>query len=665
MPRALWKGSISFGLVNIPIELHTAVRNHRPHFRMLHATDKSPVKFERVCIRDGHPVAWEDLVKGYEYQKGRFVVVTRDDFEAAALEKTRTIDIIDFVKADEIDDRYFETPYYLVPAKGGERAYALLRDAVRESGRIGIAKFILRDAQHLAAVEVIEQALVLTVMRFADELVDEEQFNLPRDAGMRKPEREMAKALVNSLAAAWDPSKYTDQYRDNLMRVIKSKIKGKAVRLEPPAEPRDTEVVDLMERLRRSLSQSGSRPRARKTRRRAGAPRPRRSAGPKRRERLTAEILRPMLASLTEAPLDDPHFVYEPKYDGIRAIAEVDAAGGVRLWSRLGNDKTHQFPEIAEALGAWARRRKTPRSGLVLDGEVVALDAKGQPSGFQQLQGRIHLASGSGGSTAFIVFDILRDGRTDLRGRPLLERRAVLERVFSSAVTTAGSRILRLSEVTQRDGRALYTRALKVGWEGLIAKPADSPYQSGKRTPDWRKLKIVHEQEFVVAGWTEPRHTRSYFGALLLGVYEHDHRRARGERRESKLPASSAASAVPSLVYVGHTGTGFNERELSRVMKLLKPLETTASPFHERPRTNERAHWVKPLLVAQIKFTEWTSDGKLRHPVYLGLRDDKKATDIVREREVRVREESSGGFKVQGSAFRVRFRKFRVRFKVP
>jgi DNA end-binding protein Ku len=265
MPRALWKGSISFGLVNIPIELHTAVRNHRPHFRMLHATDKSPVKFERVCIRDGHPVAWEDLVKGYEYQKGLFVVVTKDDFEAAALEKTRTIDIIDFVKADEIDDRYFETPYYLVPAKGGERAYALLRDAIRESGRIGIAKFILRDAQHLAAVEVIEQALVLTVMRFADELVDVEQFDLPSEATVRKQEREMAKALVNSLAAAWDPSKYTDQYRENLMRVINSKIKGKAAKLEPSAEPRDTEVVDLMERLRRSLSQSGSRPRASKT----------------------------------------------------------------------------------------------------------------------------------------------------------------------------------------------------------------------------------------------------------------------------------------------------------------------------------------------------------------------------------------------------------------
>src|SRR2546423_13935188 len=183
MARALWKGSISFGLVNIPIELYTAVRDHRPRFRMLHAKDKSPVKFQRVCIRDGHAVAWEDLVKGYEYAKGQFVVLTKDDFEAAAVEKTRTVDIIDFVKAEDVDDRFFETPYYLVPVKGGERAYALLREAIRDSGRIGIAKFILRDAQHLAALEVIENAMVLSVMRFADELVDVQQFELPRTEG--------------------------------------------------------------------------------------------------------------------------------------------------------------------------------------------------------------------------------------------------------------------------------------------------------------------------------------------------------------------------------------------------------------------------------------------------------------------------------------------------
>src|SRR5438094_3684000 len=274
MARPLWKGSISFGLVNIPIELHTAVRDHRPKFRMLHAKDKSPVKFERMCVRDGKPVAWEDLVKGFEYQKGHFVVMSKEDFQTAALEKTRTIDIVDFVKAEEIDDRFFETPYYLVPAKGGERAYALLRDAIRESGRIGISKFILRDSQHLAAVEVIENAIVLTVMRFADELVDVHQFEFPAAEGVRKAELDMAKALVNSLAAEWDPSKYTDQYRENLMRIIKGKLKGKEAELEPIAEPRRADVVDLMERLRKSLQESGGKS--------AAAPKARRARVPKK-----------------------------------------------------------------------------------------------------------------------------------------------------------------------------------------------------------------------------------------------------------------------------------------------------------------------------------------------------------------------------------------------
>jgi len=268
MARALWKGSIAFGLVNIPVELHTAVRHSRPSFRMLHATDHSPIKFERVCVRDGKPVAWEDLVKGFEYEKGRFVTLTKEDFRAAAVEKTRTVDIIDFVRAEEIDDRFFETPYYLTPSKGGERAYALLREAIREAGRVGIAKFILRDAQHLAALEVSDNALVLTTLRFADELVNESTLTFPAASGIRKPELDMAKALVENLAAQWEPSKYTDDYRENLMRVIKGKIKGKPITLEASEEPRQAEVVDLMERLRRSLEHAGGR-KAGKTERRA------------------------------------------------------------------------------------------------------------------------------------------------------------------------------------------------------------------------------------------------------------------------------------------------------------------------------------------------------------------------------------------------------------
>jgi DNA end-binding protein Ku len=257
MARALWKGSISFGLVNIAVELHVAVRDHRPRFRMLHARDRSPVNFPRVCARDGRTVAWADLVKENEYTKGHFVVLTKEDFQAAALEKTHRIDIIDFVTASEIDDRFFETPYYLVPAKSGEHAYALLREAMRGANRIGIAKCILRDAQHLAAVEVIGDAVVLTLLRFADELVDAAGFSLPVGNALKKAELDMATALVENLATEWRPERYADEYRDNLMRIIQGKAKGKTVALEAPEEPRQAEVIDLMERLRRSLEQRG------------------------------------------------------------------------------------------------------------------------------------------------------------------------------------------------------------------------------------------------------------------------------------------------------------------------------------------------------------------------------------------------------------------------
>src|SRR5438874_5665908 len=212
MARSIWKGAIAFGLVNIPVELYSAVRDHLPKLRLLHAKDEAPEKYDRVCQMEGKPVAWDDLVKGFEYAKGQFVVLTKDDFKTAALEKTKTIDILDFVDPDEIDERYFETPYYLQPAKGADRSYALLREAIRESGKVGVAKIILREALHLAAVEAIGDALVLTMMRFADELADLSEFRFPHKAEVRPAELKMARQLVDNLAAAWDPQKYTDEY---------------------------------------------------------------------------------------------------------------------------------------------------------------------------------------------------------------------------------------------------------------------------------------------------------------------------------------------------------------------------------------------------------------------------------------------------------------------
>jgi len=261
---AIWKGSVSFGLVNIPVELRTAVRADHISFRLLHKRDLSPVKYERVCLAEDEPVPWNEIVKGYEYQKGKFVVLTNEDFKAAAVEKTTTIDILDFVRQEEIDPRYFETPYYLVPAKGAEKSYALLREAIRSTGAIGIGKIIIRQSQHLVGIKVLGEALVLEIMRFSNELVDPSEYSFPGRQDVRPQELKMAQQLVENLAESFDPSKYTDDYRANLMKVIKGKMRGKKVKLEETeGETRDSGVLDLMSRLKASLEQGSGRKTAR------------------------------------------------------------------------------------------------------------------------------------------------------------------------------------------------------------------------------------------------------------------------------------------------------------------------------------------------------------------------------------------------------------------
>lgn len=318
--------------------------------------------------------------------------------------------------------------------------------------------------------------------------------------------------------------------------------------------------------------------------------------------------VRPMLATLAEGPLDDEQFVYEPKYDGIRALVEIEGAA-VRFWSRLGNEKTVQFPELVKALSAWAAAEKP--GPLLLDGEIVAVDARGEPVGFHALQSRIHLQApsasrGSRQTVAIVFFDILRDGTRDLRPLPLTARRARLERLL----VDPGSDLIRLSDQVAGHGTPLFRTARERGWEGIIAKRATSPYRSGSRGPDWLKVKITHQQEFVVGGWTDPTGTRSHFGALLLGVHE---------------------SGRPGLVYVGHVGSGFTESELDWMWKRLKALAASTCPFDKRPPTNQRPHWIRPELVVEVRFNEWTPEGRLRAPVYLGVRDDKKAEDVRRE----------------------------------
>lgn len=289
MARAIWKGSLAFGLVNIPVELFTAVRDSRPRFRLLHRKDESPVQYQRVCQREGKPLSWDEIVKGYEYAKGQFVVLTKDDFETAAMEKSKVVNVVEFVETTAIDDRFFEQPYYLAPSKGSERAYAVLREALRKSGKAGIATMILREKQHLCAIEVADKAMVLTMMRFAEELVDVSDLSLPSKELVRDKELDLAMMLIESLTSEWAPDKFKDEYRENLMKVIKARLKGKEPKLTATDHvPGQAEVIDLMERLRESLGASKARAKAASRSRGSRTTTRKRAAGQNKRSRPAA-----------------------------------------------------------------------------------------------------------------------------------------------------------------------------------------------------------------------------------------------------------------------------------------------------------------------------------------------------------------------------------------
>jgi bifunctional non-homologous end joining protein LigD len=312
--------------------------------------------------------------------------------------------------------------------------------------------------------------------------------------------------------------------------------------------------------------------------------------------------LEPMYASIgSEIPGEG--WTFEPKYDGIRVLAYATPTE-VKLVTRNGKDKAQQFPEIVASLKKLASQT---RHSLVLDGEIVALH-DGEPARFQELQGRMHVKEShlierrsSAAPAALILFDILVDGDDVLIQEPWAERRARLVKRVGKRVTSQ----LRLTESVEGDGRKMLEKARRQGWEGIIAKRIDSRYEPGNRSRAWLKLKIEFRQEFVIGGYTEPRNNREHIGALLLGYFDKDR-----------------------FIYVGHTGGGFTRKGLEEMYRRLKPLERKTSPFEETPKTNEKAHWVKPEIVVEVKFNEWTAERRLRQPIFLGVRDDKDPKEV-------------------------------------
>jgi DNA end-binding protein Ku len=265
MGRAIWSGSVGFGLVQIPVAVHAAEDKDELDMTLLDKRDFSPVGYERVNKKTGKTVAWENVVKGYEHAKGKFVVLTDADFKAANVEATRQIDILDFVEFASIDPRYIDRPYYLAPVKTGKKAYAVLRETLKRTGKAGIGKVVLRTRQHLCAVVAHEKALLLVLLRFADELRKESDLDLPetnlKKLGVTPQELSMAEKLVEGLSGDFKPEKYEDDYRHDLMQLIRKKVKAGKVNdisddedtAKPAPEPKGAKVIDLAALLRESV----------------------------------------------------------------------------------------------------------------------------------------------------------------------------------------------------------------------------------------------------------------------------------------------------------------------------------------------------------------------------------------------------------------------------
>lgn len=253
--RAIWKGSISFALVSIPISVFSATRRNELSFHHLHKKDMSPVSYKRFCDTEDVEVPWEEITRGYEFEKGQYVEITDEDLEKADVELTKTIQIIEFVNEDEIDPLYFDKPYYLEPQKGGERAYALMREALAQSKRVGIAKVVLKSREHLAAVKAIGDMMTLQTMRFAHELVDAGELNLPKKAEISKKEMDLANTLIDSMADKFDAKKYKDEYYEKVQQAIQMKVEGVTPQA-PPTKAKPGKVVDLMEVLKQSLRET-------------------------------------------------------------------------------------------------------------------------------------------------------------------------------------------------------------------------------------------------------------------------------------------------------------------------------------------------------------------------------------------------------------------------
>jgi Ku protein len=576
--KAVWSGSISWGLVNIPIKLYSAVESGRADFRLLCKEHKAPIRYKRVCEAGGEEVGWGDIVNGLELEKGNYFILTRDEVDKLKPEGKENLEILEFVDKTELEPIYYDKSYFAVPKDKSEKAYFLFKELLDEMGITAIGKFVMRNKEYICALQPFEEGMLLCTLHYHQYIRDIGEIVMGERPEIGVDEKELGKLLIEKhLKKEFHLEKFRDTFMERLKDLIRRKMEGKEIEIGELPKREEKSLVDA---LKASVGVGIEEP---------AIVYPEVSA--KRMGRISREYLPMLCEKGIEGVLDEKGYIFEPKMDGTRCIAEVYEE--VRLINRRGRDISKRYPEIVKELGKITHN-------CVLDGEIVCFNEEGVPD-FNLLQKREQIDSdlliegrAKGIPATYVVFDILARGEEDLSEKPLGERKKILDETVQDA-----EHIMKIAY--EAEGRKLWDEMRKKGMEGVIAKRLDSIYYSGRRRWDWLKLKNLKSIDVVLIGYTTEKREIS---ALGMALYQ-----------DTKL------------VYIGSVGTGLTEnliKMLKREIKELK-LKTDKAPVvnPEKVLKPKGMKWLEPHLVGEIQYLEMTGGGELRAPSFKGLRWDK------------------------------------------
>jgi Ku protein len=557
--KAVWNGSISWGLVNIPIKIYSAVKSSRSDFRQLCREHKSPIYYKRFCEKGGEEVGWDDIVNGLEFAKDSYFVLTREEIEKLKPKGKEDLEIIEFVGRGELKPIYYNKSYFVAPYEKNGKAYFLFKDLLDEMEVIAIGKFVMRDREYLCALQPFDEGMLLSTLYYHQDIRNMGEIEgLGRKPEFTEDEIEMGKLLIEKYyKKAFQLEEFSDTFIEKLKELIRRKMEGEevVVREEPIREEKG-----LLEALKASVERE----------------------------------YQPMLCENgMDSVLDSEGYIFEPKMDGTRCIAEI--FDEVRLFNRRGRDITRRYPEIARELSEIEQ-------SCVLDGEIVCYNEENVPD-FNLLQKREQIDSDimiEGRAkmipATYEIFDILEKDGEELLEKPLSVRKEILGETVKES-----EHIKKIIYV--EEGRKLWDEIRKKGMEGVVAKKAESGYITGKRRWHWVKIKNLKTIDVVIVGYTSDERG---IGSLGMALFEEG-----------------------DLIYIGNVGTGFTLDLIKRLKGKLEDLKIKIKikigqpPVANPEKAPKEMKWVRPHLVGEVKYLEMTDSGELRAPSFKGLKDDK------------------------------------------